>query len=145
MSTIGVDCEVIVDNTGYFVLPGSYLLHQPRIRKATIRADGNEGYVDLGPGKRVWKMTILCLNDLLKYDGTPTGMTGEDYRQALFASYTGSTGLTIVYFDPISANRTVHFDDYIEHVHDMHSQVVELATGGGLGASYLIPITLVEA
>jgi hypothetical protein len=52
-------------------------MKQPRIRKGTVRADGSEAYVDLMPGKRVWSMTILCINDLLNYDGMPTGLTGQ--------------------------------------------------------------------
>lgn len=70
MATIGIDAEIILDNQGYFVLPGTYRLKQPRIRKVTTRADGAESYVDLGAGKRVWSMVILCRNDLQKYDGT---------------------------------------------------------------------------
>ena len=77
MSTIGVDCELIIDSTGYFVKPGTYKMKQPRVRKATVRADGGESYVDLGPGKRAWSMVVLCLNELLKYDGTQTGLTLE--------------------------------------------------------------------
>ena len=75
--TIGYDAEVIIDSTGFFVKPKSYKMHQPRVRKATTRADGGQAYVDLGPGKRVWSMTILCLNDQQKYDGTPTGLRGS--------------------------------------------------------------------
>ena len=90
--TIGIDAEIILDGTGYFVLPRSYTMTQPRIRKATVRADGGQAYVDLGPGKRTWSMTILCLNDQLKYDGTLTGLSGQEYRDALRASYIGSVG-----------------------------------------------------
>ena len=102
MSTIGIDCECILDGTGYFVKPGTYRMKQPRIRKATVRADGGESYVDLGPGKRVWSMVMLCLNDLLKYDGTATGMTGEQYRAALRTSYSNSVGTTLQYTDPLN-------------------------------------------
>src|SRR5450755_792379 len=73
MATIGIDCELILDGTGYFIKPGTYRVQQPRIRKTTVRADGGLAYVDLGPGKRVWSMVLLCLNDLARYDGTPTG------------------------------------------------------------------------
>src|SRR5437660_1005799 len=99
--SIGVDCELLLDGTGYFIKPGSYQMKQPRIRKATVRADGGLSYVDLGPGKRHWSMVILCLNDLLRYDGTPTGMTGQQYRDALRTSYTSSVGTTILYTDPL--------------------------------------------
>ena len=85
MPSIGQDCEVALDGSGYFIKPGTFKMKQPRIRKATVRADGGEAYVDLGPGKRIWSMTVLCMNDLLKYDGTSTGLTGQQYRDALRA------------------------------------------------------------
>jgi hypothetical protein len=31
--TIGVDCEILLDGTGYFVQPGTYTVKWPRIRK----------------------------------------------------------------------------------------------------------------
>src|SRR5579885_2510534 len=46
--TIGVDCELVLDGTGYFIKPGSYQMKQPRIRKMIVRADGGLSYVDLG-------------------------------------------------------------------------------------------------
>jgi hypothetical protein len=146
MATISIDCELVLDNQGYFVQPGSYKMHQSRIRKATIRADGSEAYVDLGPGKRVWSMVILCMNDMLRYDSTPTGLTGQQYRDALRASYTGSIGTTINFTDPLNGTAVaVHFDNYAELVHDLHSQQVPLATGGSPGLSYEVAIELVEA
>jgi hypothetical protein len=146
MPTIGVDCELILDGAGYFVKPGTYRMKQPRIRKATVRADGGESYVDLGPGKRVWSLVILCINDLLKYDGTATGLTGQQYRDALRTSYTSSVGTTINFTDPLSgAPVAVHFDSYAEVVHDLHVQQVPLAVGGAPGLSYEVAIELLEA
>lgn len=146
MPTPGQDCEIILDGTGYFVRPGSYKMKQPRVRKATMRADGGESYVDLGPGKRVWSMTILCLNDLTRYDGGATGLTGQQYRDALRASYLNSTGATILFTDPLNgAAISVHFDSYAELVSDLHTQQVPLATGGSPALSYEVTIELVEA
>ena len=146
MSVIGIDCELILDGTGYFVKPGTFKMKQPRVRKATVRADGGESYVDLGAGKRVWSMVVLARNDLLKYDGTLTGWTGQQYRDALRASYTGSVGTTISYIDPLNASPVaVHFDSYAEVVYDLHVQQVPLATGGTPGLSYEVAIELVEA
>jgi hypothetical protein len=146
MATIGVDCELIIDGTGYFVKPGSYQMIQPRVRKTTVRADNNEAYVDLGPGKREWKMVILCLNDMKKYDGTLTGLTGQQYRDALRTSYTGSVGTTINYTDPIiNGPIAVHFDHYAEIAWDLHSQAVQLATGGNAALSYEVVVELIEA
>lgn len=144
--SIGVDCELLLDGTGYFIKPGSYQMKQPRIRKATVRADGGLSYVDLGPGKRRWSMVILCLNDLLRYDSTPTGMTGQQYRDALRTSYTGSVGTTILYTDPLNATPiAVHFDSYTEKVIDLHSQQVPLGTSSSAGLSYEVAIELVES
>lgn len=146
MATIGLDCEVIVDGVGFFVKPGSYTLRQPRIRKTTLRADGGTSYIDLGPGRREWSLVVLCLNDLLQYDGTPTGTTGQQYRDSLRASYTNSVGTTVNFTDPLSGSViAVHFDDYQEVIRDLHSQVVSVSTGGGPGASYEARIVLVEA
>jgi hypothetical protein len=146
MATIGQDCEVIINGTGYFVKPRSYKMHQPRIRKATVRADGGQAYVDLGPGKRVWSMTILCLNDQVKYDGTPTGLSGQQYRDALRASYTGSVGTTIQFIDPLNgAAIPVHFDSYSELVQDLRVQQVALSTGSSPALTYEVEVVLVEA
>jgi hypothetical protein len=141
---IGIDCELILDGTGYFVKPGSYHMKQPRIRKATVRADGGLAYVDLGPGKRTWSMVILCMNDLLRYDGISTGLTGQQYRDALRASYSNAIGATVQYSDPLNAAVAVHFDAYSELVVDLHVQQVPLATGGSPGLSYEVTIELVE-
>ena len=146
MATIGLDCEVIIDGNGYFIKPLSYTVKVPRIRKATVRADAGESYIDLGPGRREWSMVILCLNDLLNYDGTSTGKTGEQYRDSLYSSYTGSVGTTINFTDPLNGSAVaVHFDSYEETIKDLHSQIIALATGGSAGASYEVHIVLVEA
>lgn len=146
MATIGVDCQLILDGTGYFVKSGSYHMKQPRLRKAVARADGDNSYVDLGPGRRIWSIVILCKNDLLRYDGTPTGLTGQQYRDALRASYTNSAGSTILYSDPLNSTAVaVHFDAYQEIIYDLHSQQVPLATGNAPALSYEVQIELLEA
>jgi hypothetical protein len=146
MPTIGVDAEVIIDGSGYFVRPRSYTMQQPRIRKATVRADGGQAYIDLGPGRRIWKLIILCVNDQLKYDGTPTSMSGQQYRDALRASYTNSVGSIIQFIDPLNnAPISVHFDSYSELVYDLRVQQVTLATGAPPALSYEVEIVLVEA
>lgn len=101
--------------------------------------------MDLGPGKREWNMTILCVNDLLRYDGTPTGISGQQYRDSLRNSYTSSIGSTVTFIDPINGSIQVHFDHFEERVLDMHSQITALATGGSLACSYEVDITLIEA
>ena len=134
MPTIQVDCELVLDG-GYWVKPGAYLLERPRVRRATVRADGNESYVDLGPGKRVWRFTVLAVNDLTKYDGTPTGITGQQYRDALWASYV-KVATALSFTDPEGQTAQVHFDDLVEHVADLRSQQV--------GVSYELDVALVE-
>jgi len=146
MPTTGIDCEVVLDGTGYFVKPGTYAMKQPRIRKATVRADGGTSYVDLGPGKRMWSITFLCKNDLLRYDGLPTGVTGQQYRDALRTSYLNSPGTTVQFSDPITATAiAVHIDTYTELVTNLHTQQVPLSVGVSSGLSYEVTLELVEA
>jgi hypothetical protein len=146
MPVIGTDCELILDGQGYFIKPGTYQIKQPRIRHTSYRADGSLSYVDLGPGKRLWSMTVLARNDLLRYDGTPTGLTGQQYRDALRTSYTSNIGTTINFTDPLNGTAiAVHFDSYQERILDLHSQIISPATGGSPAASYEITIDLLEA
>ncbi len=146
MPVIGTDCELILDGQGYFIKPGTYQIKQPRVRHTSYRADGSLSYVDLGPGKRLWSMTVLARNDLLRYDGAPTGLTGQQYRDALRTSYISNIGTTINFIDPLNGSAIqVHFDSYIERILDLHSQIVAAATGGSAGASYEVSIELLEA
>ena len=86
-----------------------------------------------------------CLNDLLRYDGSPTGWTGQQYRDALRTSYFSSTGTTLSYSDPLNATAVaVHFDLYKEAVNDLHMQQIPLATGGTPGLTYEVTIDLIE-
>ncbi len=146
MPTIGFDCEVVIDGTGYFLKPGSYTVKQPRIREAKYRADGSLSYVDLGPGKREWSMIVLAINELKRYDGSQVSTSGQQYRDALRTSYTSNIGITINFTDPLSGGTIpVHFDNYSERIIDLHSQIIALASGGTIGASYEVHIELVEA
>lgn len=146
MATIGQDCELILDGTGYFIKPGTYKMQQPRVRKATVRADGGVSYVDLGPGKRIWSMIVLCMNDLVKYDGSSTAVSGQQYRDALRSSYLNSVGTTLQFTDPLNGTSiSIHFDSYAEEVYDLHIQQVSLSTGGSPALSYEVAIELVEA
>ena len=145
MATIGTDCEIILDSHGFFVVPGGYIVKQPRVRKMSYRADGTLSYVDLGPGRREWNITILARNELLKYDGTATGVTGQQYRDYLRSSYTSNIGATINFVDLTNTTIAVYFDSYEEAVLDLKSQIIALATGGSLAASYECKIALVEA
>src|SRR5437763_950349 len=146
MATIGYDCELILDGNGYFIKPNTYSVKQPRIREAKYRADGSLSYVDLGPGRRTWTMTVLAINELRRYDGSTVNTTGQQYRDALRASYINNIGTTINFTDPLSGSAIpVHFDAYSETIINLHSQIIALATGGSAGASYEIKIELLEA
>jgi hypothetical protein len=91
-------------------------------------------------------MIVLCINDHLKYDGTATGTTGQQCRNALRASSTNNVGTTITFTDPLSGSTVaVHFDSYEETIRDLHCQIISLATGGSPGAGYEVKVVLVEA
>ncbi|GHO49612.1 hypothetical protein [Ktedonospora formicarum] len=146
MAQIGLDCEIILDGIGYFVKPGTYQMRQPRNRQVTLRADGGNSYVDLGPGKRIWEMTLLCINELKRYDGANVTLSGQQYRDALRASFISSIGTTINFVDPLNGSSvSVHFDTYQERILNLHSQIISLSTGGSPRASYEVSITLIEA
>ena len=146
MATVGVDAELIIDGNPFFIRPGTYKMHEPRVRKATVRLDGGEAYVDLGPGKRVWTMVILAVNELTKYDGSSTGFTGQNYRDFIRNSYLNSVGTTVNFIDPLNNLAVaVHIDNYLETVVDLRTQQVMLASGSSPQLSYLVAIELVEA
>jgi hypothetical protein len=134
MATIGVDCQVVLEGTGYWIERHSYRLHRPRLRRANVTAGGGERYVDVGPGKRVWAFTVLAVNELVRYDGRPTGVSGQGYRDSLVASYARSGPLSFV--DLHGVAWSVHFDDLVERLPDPRTQLT--------GPSYLLDIELVE-
>src|SRR5260370_101580 len=86
-NTLGVDCQIVLDGSGYFVEPHSYAMKRIRVRKATITKGGAERYVDSGPGKRMWHMILLCLNQLTDATGQLLPLTGLQLRNQLVASY----------------------------------------------------------
>ncbi len=136
MPTVGTDCEVILDGVWYYVKPGSYQIQRPRVRRATVRADGNESYVDLGPGKRVWTFTVLAFSNLSKADGSTTGVPGQHYRDALWTSY-AKVATTLSFTDRQGNNQTVRFDDLREIIPDLRGQQTVI--------QYELQVTLREA
>lgn len=132
---VGVDCQVAVDGVGYWLEPGSYRVQRPRLRKATVMADGDERYVDAGPGKRVWSFTVVALDGLTRYDGQPTGVSGQQYRDALVASY-GTIGM-LPFVDPYGVTWQVHFDNLVESLPNPRTALT--------GPGYLLSVELVEA
>ena len=87
MATLGVDSQIILDGNGYYVEPRTYSMKWIRLRKSAVTKGGQERYTDLGPGKRLWHMILLCLNNLPDYTGAPLPATGVQLRNQLVTSY----------------------------------------------------------
>jgi hypothetical protein len=144
MPTIGLDCQLILDGTGYFIEPGSFTLHRPRVRRAehtrqpaSGSAGAGERYLDMGPGKREWVFTVVAYQSIRTYAGQLTATTGQQYRDALHTSYQ-KVNTTLSFTDPAGTVWSVRFDDLIEQITDVRSQ----ADGE---IQYLLRVTLVEA
>jgi hypothetical protein len=140
MPTLGVDCQVILDGVGYFVEPRGYVMKRARLRRASVTKSGAERYVDNGPGKREWHLTLLCLNQLTDYTGQLLPASGEALRESLRASYekTPAGGATTLAFTDLDGTLyQVHFDDYEEQVRDPRTQLTS--------PSYHVAAVLVEA
>ena len=135
MATVGVDCHVILDGTGYLLAPHSYQMHRPRIRKSTLTLINTERWVDLGPGKRIWLFTVLAMSDLTTYGGGPLGMSAQQIRAALEASF-AQVATTVLFTDPLGVQYTVRFDGLTEVMRDARSQV--------LSPGFLMGVELVE-
>lgn len=133
---VGSTAQVVLDTYPYWILPNTYQHFAPRLRKATPRADGNEAYVDFGLGKRIWKFTVLALNDLQNYDGTPTGFTGQQYHDTLAASY-ARVNAALLFVDVDNSQHNVRFDHLVAHVPDVNTQLT--------GVCYHMEVELVEA
>jgi hypothetical protein len=134
MPTVGVDCQIVLDGQGYFLEPHTYAMHRPRLRSATVVTGGRTRYLDLGPGRRAWRMVILCLSRLVDYTGTTLTVSGPQLRARLAASYTLLAPLSFTDLD--GATYSVHFDDYEEQVRDPRTQQA--------GPGYHVAIGLVE-
>jgi hypothetical protein len=146
MATIGTDCQLILDTLGYWIEPSSYQVTRPRTRRADLTgqsasptgpgAGSGERYIDRGPGKRDWKFIVVAFNALTKYDGTVQTTTGQAIHDSLQTSY-NKVNQTISFTDPNSAVWTVRFDDLVEQIVDVRSQVD--------GIQYYLHVTLIEA
>lgn len=145
MPTIAQDCQVILDGTGYFIEPQSYVMDRPRVRKADYTrqpaaagAGVGERYVDFGPGKREWTFTVVAYQAIRKYDGTFVALSGQQYRDALHASYQ-KVNTTLQFTDPLGTVWTVHFDNLAETIIDVRQQA------DNESLQYLCTVALVEA
>jgi hypothetical protein len=135
MATIGQDCHVILDGQGFWLKAQSYERKQARVRKGSIRQDGSEAYVDLGPGKHVWRFTVLAFDRLRDFSGATVATTGQQYRDALWSSY-AKINTTLAFTDPAGTAWTVHFDNLDEYIPSLRSQLT--------GTGYELDVELVE-
>jgi hypothetical protein len=146
MPTIGTDCQIVLDGTGYWLEPAHYTVARPRVRRADLTGvsanpvspgyGAGEKYMDRGPGKREWKFIVVCFNSMNTYAGTAISTTGQQFRDALVASY-NKVATQLSFTDPGGVTWSVWFDDLVEDVADLRSQ-----TGG---IQYYMHVTLIEA
>lgn len=128
MATIGLDCNIILDGTGYWVEPDTFSMARPRVRSAVSNrtaasgsAGAGERYVDLGPGKREWSFIIAAFQAIRDYAGNPIATTGQTYRDALHTSYQ-KVNTTLSFTDPQGSVWTVHFDHLVEDIENVRAQ-----------------------
>lgn len=145
MATIGTDCQLILDAVGYWIEPSSFQVTRPRVRRADMTgqaaspvgpgAGAGERYIDRGPGKRDWRFIVVGFNALTKYDGTVQVTTGQAIHDSLQTSY-NKVNTVLSFTDPNSVAWNVRFDDLVEQIVDVRSQVD--------GIQYYLHVTLVE-
>jgi len=146
MPTIGLDCQLILDTNGYFIEPHSYQVIRPRVARTDLLgqaaspispgAGSGERYVDRGPAKREWKFIVVAFNNLTTYTGGVEATTGQALHTQLQTSY-NKVNVTLPYTDPNGDIWQVHFQDMVEELVDVRSQVD--------GLQWYMHITLVEA
>lgn len=146
MPTIGLDCHLILDGTGYFIEPHSFAVVRPRVRSSTYnrlasnpatRAGAGERYVDQGHGKREWQFIVVAWQAIDTFAGQRVTLTGQQYRDALWTSYE-KVNTTLSFTDPAGGAWTVRFDDLSESIEDVRAQAE-----GGL--QYTMHVALIEA
>lgn len=147
MPTIGTDCQIILDGTGYWVEPASYRVLRPRVSRADLTgqaanpvAPGSGAgmrYVDRGPGKREWQFIVACFNNMTTYAGTSVVTTGQQFHDALQSSY-NKINTVLTFIDPAGASWSVRFDDLVVDLEDVRAQ-------GDGELQYYCHVTLVEA
>jgi len=91
----------------------------------------------MGPGKREWRFIVVAFQAIRTYAGVSVASTGQQYRDALHASY-GKVNTTLSYTDPQGVVWSVRFDDLVEEIADIRAQ-----PDGEL--QYYLHVTLTEA
>jgi hypothetical protein len=146
MPTIGTDCQLILDGTGYWIEPATYKVARARIRRADETgvaaspvgpgAGAGEIYVDRGPGKREWTFIVVAFNGMHDYANNALPATGQQIHDALQTSY-NKVNTQLAFVDPTGTSWNVWFDDLVEELSDVRSQVD--------GCQWYLSVTLVEA
>lgn len=149
MPTIGLDCNVILDGTGYLIQPDSFAMVRARVRRAdrnrvaaisTLNGSGSgvgERYLDLGPGKREWHFIIPAFSAMRTLAGQAISSTGQQIRNALHASYE-KVNTPLSFTDPVGSVWSVRFDHLEEGLVNVRAQA-----DGQL--QYILHVTLIEA
>ncbi len=146
MPTVGTDCQLIIDGNGYFIEPHSYQVIRPRVRRTDLLgqaaspvspgAGSGERYIDRGPAKREWKFIVVAFNNLTTYTGSVETTTGQTLHDQLQFTY-NKVNVTIAFIDPNGITWNTHFDDMVEELVDVRSQVD--------GLQWYLHCTFVEA
>ena len=146
MPTIGTDCQLILDGSGYFIEPATYKVMRARVRRADhtgqaaspvgFGAGAGEIYIDRGPGKREFQFIVVCFNNMTTYAGQHIITTGQQFHDALQSSY-NKVNTQLAFTAPDGGTWTVWFDDLVEELSDVRSQVD--------GCQWYMHVTLVEA
>ncbi len=146
MPTVGTDCQLIIDGNGYFIEPHSYQVIRPRVRRTDLLgqaaspvspgAGSGERYIDRGLAKREWKFIVVAFNNLTTYTGSVETTTGQTLHDQLQFTY-NKVNVTIAFIDPNGITWNTHFDDMVEELVDVRSQVD--------GLQWYLHCTFVEA
>jgi hypothetical protein len=145
VATIGTDCQLILDGTGYWIEPASYIVKRARVKRADLTgvaaspvgqgAGAGNVYIDRGPGKREWNFIVVAFNSMLTYAGTVQSTTGQQIHDALQTSY-NKVNAQLAFTDPGGLAWTVWFDDLVEELGDVRSQLD--------GLQWYMHVTLIE-
>src|SRR5947209_20130224 len=132
MATIGTDCQLILDGTGYYIEPHSYKVSRPRVMRGDLTgqaanpvspgAGSGERFIDRGPAKRDWKFIVVAYNSLTNYDGTANATTGQAFHDAIQTSY-NQVNTILSFTDPHSLVWSVRMIDRVEELVDVRSQI----------------------
>jgi len=136
MATVGLDCHLILDGQGYWIAAASFHCMRPRVRRSTVRQDGTVAYVDLGPGRKQWRFTVVAMDGLRDVSGGTVTTSGAAYRAALIASF-AKINQVLSFVDPEGKTYQVRFDACEEVLPSLRSQLT--------GIGYELAVTLVEA